>query len=454
MSIQNPVVNSTRMMWFSLLLFAGFGLVADVRHTFEQGGIDFRNRLIGARLILSGQDPYFYKWKESDPLAWLDPRDSPTMPVNRNTVSPACLVLYAPLAPLTYRLARCAWLLVQWSAYAGLAGLLVTSVTARADRRALLAVFLLAFAGEAWRVHVERGQVYIVYALLLAISYRLTRDKPGLGGLVLGLVIGLRPTFLVAALPFLLARCGRFLAGTIGGIAVALAASLTVADMDDWSSYFRAMDTIVTASVDGLDSDRLSTKPAPAIPATIEGCDNLSDALRFAHPETGFARIVRFLGIPHGRAVLQGALFVYLVVMCLGIRGCWNRSVSLGVLFFTGVVMAVSCELFLPAHRGGYSNILWLVPTGILVAERGVNFTFQSRLVWLLMLGLLLALGVMPSGRGDYISASDTVLLVYFSMMALRLASTDSRRVIPESVDGSDHRQEFSSLSSAEPGTP
>lgn len=88
------------MGWTALLLFVLLGAMSDVEHTVTQGGIDFRNRLIGARLLLAGEDPYWYKWKPGDSLRWLDPTDPPQKPMNRNTVSPTGLAIYAPMAPL------------------------------------------------------------------------------------------------------------------------------------------------------------------------------------------------------------------------------------------------------------------------------------------------------------------------------------------------------------------
>ncbi len=418
--IRKTFAGSMGMAWIALLVFAILGVASDIIHTFEQGGIDFRNRLIGARLLLAGKDPYFYKWKEGDPVEWLDPRDSPRMPVNRNTVSPACLLVYAPLAPLTYTQARIGWLLVQWAAYAGLAALLVTAAAKGRDRQAILVLFLLAFAGEAWRVHVERGQVYILYALLLGAGYRITRaGKPTLGGAVLGLLIGLRPTLLVTVIPFALWRRWWFLTGTAGGVAAALLASFVLADKDDWASYFRAMDTILTASVAGKDARDNSREPAPAIPDSIEGWTNLSSAIRFAHPQTGYARIVRFSGLPQGKRWLQAAMLLYVGLVGFGVYHRWKPPIPPGSMFLIGTAMAVSYELFLPAHRGGYSNVMWLAPAAMLVAEAGVGRLAGSRLVWLLIVGLALALGVIPAARGDHVSLSDTLLIIYFAAVML-----------------------------------
>jgi len=309
---------------------------------------------------------------------------------------------------------------MQWLAYVGLASLLISAAAKGQDRRALLALALLAFAGEVWRVHVERGQVYVLYSLLLAISYRITRTgQQTLGGAVLGLLVGLRPTLLVTVFPFAMWRRWWFLLGTMIGLAAALLSSLILADMENWQSYFRAMDTISSASTDGLEARGLRPEAIPVIPESIEGWSNLASALRFAHPETGYARIVQFLGLPRSKLLLQLALLVYLVAFSVAAYRRWKSPVPLGATFLLGTAMAVSCELFLPVHRGGYSNVLWLVPAGILIAEVGVPNLCKSPTVWLLIVGLALSLGIIPAGRGDYISLSDTLLVSYFALVLL-----------------------------------
>ena len=417
------IANSAGTCRIVLLLFVILGVIADVVHTCEQGGVDFRNRLVGARLMLAGEDPYWYKWTLGDPLRWLDPVDPPQMPMNRNTVTPACLTVCAPLAPLGYMQARIVWLLVQWAAYAGLAALLVTSVGPGQDRRLVLILVLLAFIGEAWRAHVERGQIYVLYALLLAISYRITRaGHQTWGGLVLGLLVVLRPTLLLTVVPFALSRRWWFVAATVVGAVAGVLGCFVLADTDDWRSYFRAVDTTCTAYMAGENLDLPAATPHATIPATIEGWSHLSRSIRFGDPQSGFAPIVRFFGVPQGKLVMQLAMLIYVRLAAVCIYRCWKPPVSPGKTFFIGVVVALSAELFMPIRRGGYANVVWLVPTGILIAEVGVSRIFSSRLVWLLMVGLCLALGLVPVARGDYLGISDTMILVYFAVVAVQLA--------------------------------
>src|SRR5438046_2318783 len=61
-------------------------------------GADLRNRVVGARVMLAGYDPYTFLWQPGMPEEWLDPvREAK---VHRLTVPPPTLWLYTVIAPL------------------------------------------------------------------------------------------------------------------------------------------------------------------------------------------------------------------------------------------------------------------------------------------------------------------------------------------------------------------
>src|ERR1700722_14128683 len=97
-----------------LVLALVVSLGIDFSQTLRSGAGDFRNRITGARLLEHGIDPYHYIWHPGDPAEFCDTRNNPRMTVSKTTVSPAMLVLYAPLAALPYRVAQFAWFFVQW----------------------------------------------------------------------------------------------------------------------------------------------------------------------------------------------------------------------------------------------------------------------------------------------------------------------------------------------------
>src|SRR3954470_14128773 len=66
-----------------IALAIGSGLT-DVTGTY--GGIDVRNRCVGARVLTAGMDPYTFRWQPGMPDTLLDPRHPAEVP--RVTVPP------------------------------------------------------------------------------------------------------------------------------------------------------------------------------------------------------------------------------------------------------------------------------------------------------------------------------------------------------------------------------
>ncbi len=88
------------------IIIAIRGFLIDFSNTYTYGGVDLRNRVVGARLMLEGLDPYRFKWSEGYPDTLLDPIDNPLTPVNRVSVPPTVLMLHVPLAGIKYSIQR------------------------------------------------------------------------------------------------------------------------------------------------------------------------------------------------------------------------------------------------------------------------------------------------------------------------------------------------------------
>src|SRR5205807_5005142 len=77
-------------------------------------GDDLRNRVVGARVMLTGADPYAFHWQSGMPEELLDPVYDPK--AHRLTISPPTLLLYAPIAPLPFRTERFISFATEWLA--------------------------------------------------------------------------------------------------------------------------------------------------------------------------------------------------------------------------------------------------------------------------------------------------------------------------------------------------
>ncbi len=95
------------------------GFLVDLRNTLIYPGTDLRNRIVGARLMLKGIDPYFFKWQPGLSARFYDPLDIHTELLSKVSVPPTVLVLHSVIAGLSYLQQKVIWLIVQWAALLG-----------------------------------------------------------------------------------------------------------------------------------------------------------------------------------------------------------------------------------------------------------------------------------------------------------------------------------------------
>lgn len=410
---------------------AALGFVEDVRNTREYGGVDLRNRVVGARVMLEGLDPYRFKWSQDYPDTLLDPIDNPDNEVSRVTVPPTLLILHMPLAGLPYRFQRTAWLYLQWLLL--LASLLLFSRCARSGNQALAiwAVGLLLSATSIWRFHVERGQVYILYVFLIALSLWMSR-RPWryaalTGGLALGLAASLRPTLALMAIPLLVFRKWKLSAGLAAGLAFSVLLSALLFGAAAWRDYAGAMRHHERDNL-GL-AQTVSDKYAGM---TVEGMDDLGSRRDFATVNTSVQwSLKRYYGteVASGALLLMlGPLLLLLTLYLLGFRA---REVSLETAYLAGAAAALLSEYFLPAVKPYYVNIMWLAPASLTILSAGALRSVSRRLraagMFLLIAGGLLTL---CSFRVDDLAPLGEGLIVLFFLCtgACLVAASPARR--------------------------
>ena len=108
------IVNLLVIMAITITLI---GIVFDLKNTITYLGSDLRNRVVAARLVLKGIDPYFFKWYPELSDRFYDPLDIPEAILSKVSVPPTVLALHSIIAPLTYLQQKLIWLVVQWVAF-------------------------------------------------------------------------------------------------------------------------------------------------------------------------------------------------------------------------------------------------------------------------------------------------------------------------------------------------
>ncbi len=343
-----------------LSLFALAGVFQDIRHTAQGGAIDLRNRVTGARLAAEGIDPYFYKWKPGDGERFCDPYNASHYPVSRTTVTPLVLALHAPVAGLPYRFQQWCWLVLQYL-------LLLASFAAWARRRpesVLLwgLIFLLALcAAPFWRLHVDRGQIYVLYsaAFLFLASWPtqagpLLQAAPGFGAAILA---ALRPVYLIScAAPLLLSprQAPRILtagAGLAAGASLAAVIPTLLWGPAVWTDYVQAMRKHSQLYLERF-QDRA---PATAFPAEIEGMplDTLVHFAKIPFADASIYRMTSF-GLSPGWLL---ALWVLLLVPALALRAAKLPPTALWWSISSWTIIG---DFLLPALRNTYNDVLVL----------------------------------------------------------------------------------------------
>ena len=427
--IPRPTVErlaNAAVLWGGLIGLVG--VAVSFHDTLTYGGVDLRNRVVAARALTHGLDPYFWKWHPGAPDTLLDPVDPPASPVSRCTVPPSFLLLFhVPAANLPYATQRVVWFAVQWVLF--LATILILSRTALSGLRerltAATALILLA-AHPWWRLHVERGQVYIVYAFLLAIAYAGLRRGQLLGEMLaggcLGIAIAVRPPIAVVLLPLLLARRWRVCSFALLSSTVVVALTACLYGPAVWVSYAKAMQLWAS----------LPTGPRGLTPLVVEGMTNLASMGYLPGYQSAFYTIISGTGmVARGSRQLEMACLGAggLLLAWFALRGVRARM-SAETALICGSLMAFVLEHFLPASRYSYAYIALVMPLCALLSRYDLRLTLLSPVMSWLLMGLFLTCAPTPMFPHAGIAAA-AALFVFAVVLLWRLTSSHPAEVNP-----------------------
>lgn len=344
------------MVGIVIAFFLAISFGIDLNQVLQGGSIDLRNRITGMRLMEDHLDPYHYKWREPAPEIYCDPYNNPLLPVSKTTASPALLVLHAPLAALPYRLGQGGWLLIQWGLLLGTSWLWLRRLE-KPRSRVLWMIFVTAFTyTAAWRLHAERGQAYVLLLFVFSIWANLTlkggRRSDFFAGLVAGLSVALRPSFLLLA-PFLALHRRSQLPGLLVGLFLGLGIPLLIAPAC-WHDYLQGMQDHSSLYRQGIDP----APPPQHYPPTIEGIPTDTVAHYAAIPYADFSvyRGLRDLGFDTLSSWPISGLLLGLFLGWLA----WSRREPMPACLGGVAAWVFLADLFLPAYRNSYNDVLIL----------------------------------------------------------------------------------------------
>ena len=389
--------------WMAMALALVVSGWLDLANVAQGGAIDFRNRITGERLLEHGIDAYHYKWHEGDPPEYCDVYNNPKLPVSKTTASPALLFLHLPLAALPYRPAAMLWFLVQWALLLGTAWLWLCLAQTSWQRLLVGLVFTGFTYTDAWRLHAERGQVYVlllfVFALWLTFTLSQTladegeKSRDWIAGIIAGVLVALRPPFALL-LPFLALHRRAQLPGAVVGLIFGIGLPLLV-NSASWSDYASAMR-------DGSSLYRNSIDPRPGpngYPPAIEGVptDIMANFVPIPFADSSVHVLLKAAGLePFPDWIVLLAVAVPFL--------CWlwlARAQTAGQLIAAVAAWLYLVDFFLPAYRNAYNDVLILnVAAALIVTSPKIPWA-----VWPCLVAL-------PIGWIVYAAEPDQPLLI------------------------------------------
>jgi hypothetical protein len=389
----------------SLALFVSFLL--DLRNVAAGGSVDFRNRITGVRLLEHGIDPYRFIWYPGDPPQYADIRNNPNLPVSKTTVSPALLLIYAPLAELPYRVAQFAWLIAQ--------RLMLLAMTRLWWRRRtapragwLVVLFVTAFTyTEAWRWEAERGQTYLLLGFLFAcwLTATMDRKRPSgfLAGCLAGFLVALRPPFGLV-LPFIALHRRNQFAGAAVGLLLGFGLPSLI-NSSSWTDYCFGMTTNSYLYRHAIHPPR----PDQNFPAVIDGVPTttLGSMAGFANGDVSVYALLRRLGVAPISVTIPLLLFVALFALWLWV----SRKQKVERLLLGMAAWLFLVDPFLPAIRYGYYDVVILnvVLAGIIITPK-IPWAFWPCVV------------ALPMGWAAYVLSPVPTPLLYLPVTCWTLA--------------------------------
>lgn len=365
----------TRYLLISIT--AGFLLLTIAKSFYlsnKYGGSDLRARVVGSRLLGTGHSPYFYKWNPADGEFFLDPNDEAFRPVNGNVATPATLMLIYPLCQLPYKQVHLLWTVFETLAALVTIWLLFKKKNITTTLLAASPVILGLLCSNVWLFHIDRGQMYIFYALLLAVIYRLyisnLRYNQFLSGLVAGLFIFLRPFAAIFGLGFLLAGKKQWVAGCAAGCMLGVLV-FVLPGIQLWKDYFKAMPEYISQEM----GTGINTRaPEPIKPAVIEGANNITQyaTYKVGRMENAYQFLRRFnISVTVNQSLIWFAILT-------GVFSVWffktrKKMADPDALFLFGSLLLLLSEIFIPAQRGAYNIIVWMFPLSLIFLRAGTN---------------------------------------------------------------------------------
>ncbi len=380
----------------------------NIEHILLGGGGDLRNRIVGARVIREGVDPYFFHWESGQSEALLDTRMSQSSLVSRLTVTPSVLLFHLPLAHWWFGKIILNWFVVEWIALLSCVASLIAFRVNTQDKKLVFIEGMIMASSYFWLTHTFTGQLYIVYGALISGALLFVSQRNSglrlIGFFTVGVVAALRFPYVVFLIPLFFYNKKACVVAVVGLVAT-ISLTTSVLGLSVWKNYFSSMNIYATTPLlsEAVAHSEQRTDNV-RYPHVIEGLTFLNS---FTHPleyETSIKGVVqKSTGVLLPPKVLYSFGFIFAVWFVRQIakrKQAVQKSVRYS--FLLASLLMIGVEFFLPAARYSYYDVQFLLPIGLLTLL-DKNTIHRAQII-----GALLMAAYLP-----YFLPSNTLFLTY-----------------------------------------
>ena len=270
--------------------------------------------------------------------------------------------------------------------------ILLRTIPSQRARFVFLCCALLFFiSGYFWRLHLERGQIYIFLTLFpsLGIYLEMSPNVTKYSGIAWGIMIALRPTYVLLLLIYLLFKKYKIVKMMAVTATILFVITILIGGIKPWISWSK---NIKNLELSWVDPDFLihNYGPAYSVAPQAEGIDFHNSLAAETYNET-FVGLIALsydkLGKPFPLiwllvTKLLMAIFIIFIIIITYVNTKRNLDHSSKLLI--ALVMVISIDYFLPI-RFSDADVLFLPLLALIVPFLTSNYTHRYFLIVLLL---------------------------------------------------------------------
>jgi hypothetical protein len=264
-----------------------------------------------------------------------------------------------------------------------------------------------------WRLHIERGQIIIVYIFFAILAYwfmsKSFRFSDIIGGFFLGFNLTLRPLWVFIGIPVLIYKRWKVIIGMVIGFISGICFPLIYTRFTIWKQYYFSMQIWSKIHLGIIESEGFEY-----IRRTIEGMDNIWYYAVLPIADSSIQEIFKNFNIElsSNSLVLLLTIFIVISIVLLLVFRIDNKAITAPMIFLIGAVIVYISEFFVPAQRFSYYDVIWLMIISLIIINTEKLRSLVNPSLVFLFSGLFFSIFYFP-GFPYGILISNGFILVY-----------------------------------------